>query len=263
MKNDEGWAAALTAVVVGGAVALAIASDVAAPACRAAKAAIGLAKDFDFGCVEFWLNRYQGLMAAFIGGGVALYVVRPVYRQLRTMNRQTAGQLMDQAERLARELEAEREILRTFKTMSLSFRNLWQCYKNDNPHIAHSGWSEQFEPALDLLRTINRSVVSAEIRSKEDDPEAIARTKFIDCLTILETAAWRLNTCLISQTSGLDPSEGEVAPTSAETIEVERRFTNALGDATLAYNQLYDEHRCAIRRAWAYRNRLRDEAFAA
>jgi hypothetical protein len=109
MSRDEGLAVALFAVMIGGAIALGIANDITAPACKAAKAQIGGAKDFDFGCLEFWLNRYQTTFAALVGAAVALYVVRPVFQQLREMTRQSAVAMRSAyQDRLAR-VEAEAE----------------------------------------------------------------------------------------------------------------------------------------------------------
>lgn len=88
MKRDEGFAAALFAVVIGGAVALAIAGDIAAPACKAARAATQGAKDFDFGCLEFWLNRYQTTLQTAITGGIGAAGLFFVLRQLNALSQQ-------------------------------------------------------------------------------------------------------------------------------------------------------------------------------
>lgn len=41
-------------------------------------------------CLEFWFNRYQGLLSALIAAVVAFIVVQPAYLQLRELRRQTA-----------------------------------------------------------------------------------------------------------------------------------------------------------------------------
>lgn len=96
MKKDEGLAAAVFAVVIGGAVAMAIVGDITAPACKAARAALQGAKDFDFGCFEFWMNRYQSTFQTIISaavGGAGLYFVLKQLRGLAEQNEMTAAAL--------------------------------------------------------------------------------------------------------------------------------------------------------------------------
>lgn len=79
MGRDEGLATALFAVVIGAAIAGAVVSDITAPLCEAYKIKSSAPEKIEFGCFEFWLNRYQTVAAALIGAVVALYVVRPVF----------------------------------------------------------------------------------------------------------------------------------------------------------------------------------------
>lgn len=103
MKTDNGLAIALFAVVIGGAVALAIANDITAPICRAAAEAIPKDK-FDFGCLEFWLNRYQTTIAALCSIATAVLLFRPAISQLTEMRRQSSAD----ARAVLREIIAER-----------------------------------------------------------------------------------------------------------------------------------------------------------
>ena len=89
-KQDAGAATILFMFVMGGAVALAVASDITEPLCRAAKIKEAAADKIVFGCLEFWINRYQGVISAFIAAAVAFIVVRPAFEQLREMKKQTA-----------------------------------------------------------------------------------------------------------------------------------------------------------------------------
>lgn len=85
------------------------------PACLNQQRRIVMKMSGGVGCAEFWLNRYQSLISAVIAAAVALYVVRPVFRQLREMARQSAVQLLERTETIARELENEREAVRAWK----------------------------------------------------------------------------------------------------------------------------------------------------
>lgn len=81
MKNDIGLAVALFAAIMAAAVALAIANDITGPACAAARGTIA-GKDFDFGCLEFWINRYQSLIGSILTAAVAGVTLIWVKRQL-------------------------------------------------------------------------------------------------------------------------------------------------------------------------------------
>lgn len=88
MKRDDGLAAALFAIVIGGAVAIAIASDVTAPLCAAAKIKNAAPDKIEFGCFEFWMNRYQTLLAAIFAVVAAVFTIRAT-RQQTTATAQT------------------------------------------------------------------------------------------------------------------------------------------------------------------------------
>lgn len=88
MKRDDGLAIALFGLIMGGAVATAIASDVAAPACSAAKAQLAAAKDFDFGCLEFFFNRYQTTTQTVLSSALAGAGLYFVLKQLSALGQQ-------------------------------------------------------------------------------------------------------------------------------------------------------------------------------
>ncbi|MGF7053968.1 hypothetical protein GGC47_003156 [Bosea sp. OAE752] len=111
MKREEGLATALFAVVIGAAVAAAIASDAVAPLCEAAKIKSAAPEKIEFGCFEFWLNRYQTVLAAFLGAAVALIVVRPVFLQLREMAKQTAVSAKTLTQEFAEGIDSEIDAL--------------------------------------------------------------------------------------------------------------------------------------------------------
>lgn len=90
MKRDEGFAAALLAMAVGGAIALAIANDITAPLCAAAKIETAAPDKIEFGCLEFWLNRYQSLIGNILTAAVAGITLLWISRQLVAADQQAA-----------------------------------------------------------------------------------------------------------------------------------------------------------------------------
>lgn len=88
MKTDNGIAIAFFAVVLGGAVALAIANDITAPLCDAAKIKSMAPDKIEFGCLEFWLNRYQTTLQTIISGGIGAAGLYFVLKQLAALGQQ-------------------------------------------------------------------------------------------------------------------------------------------------------------------------------
>lgn len=60
-----------------------------------------------FACWEFWLNRYQTILAALIGAAVALTVVFPVFMQLGEMIRQNSANARAVTREIIEDLVAE------------------------------------------------------------------------------------------------------------------------------------------------------------
>lgn len=80
-------------------------------ACQVEGRRIAMKNAGGVGCFEFWLNRYQSLAAAILATGVALYVVRPAFRQLEEMSRQTSKGAKEIAEAFAVSVDEEIEAL--------------------------------------------------------------------------------------------------------------------------------------------------------
>ena len=120
MKTDHSLAIALFVAIMGGAVALAIANDITAPLCEAASGTVA-DKEFDFGCVEFWLNRYQGLLGNLITAavaGAALYWAAgqlvAANKQVEAANRQAAVAAAQAFRAVAEDYQIIREKLEQF-----------------------------------------------------------------------------------------------------------------------------------------------------
>ena len=62
-------------------------------------------------CPEFWFNRYQGLFGALIALIAAIVAVRPVWRQLMEMKRQSDHIQYDQMRKRSLELNAEENLI--------------------------------------------------------------------------------------------------------------------------------------------------------
>lgn len=72
-------------------------------------------KEAVYGCLEYWINRYQTLIAAVMGAAVALIVVRPVFAQLREMARQSSKGAKELAESFAAAVDDEVSALKEIR----------------------------------------------------------------------------------------------------------------------------------------------------
>lgn len=88
MKTDNGLAIAFFVAVIGGAVTLAIANDIAAPLCDAAKIKSMAPDKIEFGCFEFWLNRYQTTLQTIVSCAIGAAGLYFVLRQLVALGQQ-------------------------------------------------------------------------------------------------------------------------------------------------------------------------------
>lgn len=193
MRNDEGLAAAVLAIVMGGAVALAITADIAAPACSAAKAQIGGAKDFDFGCLEYWFNRYQSLLGNLLTAAVAVYALTWAARQWAESSRMSAATVRDILERkirtYAEEITAVRELLEAISELNLKIGALPLDSLRSQALIAHSQglgstW-QQFKPPLEALgRSSSSEPHKAQRTKRRGDLDAAANNLEFDAATL-------------------------------------------------------------------------------
>lgn len=94
MSRDEGLAAALFSMVMGLSISAGIAIDITAPLCVAGKI-ISIAPDkIEFGCFEFWLNRYQTLLAgiaALVAASASVFYLR---RQIAQADQHRQDQIL-------------------------------------------------------------------------------------------------------------------------------------------------------------------------
>lgn len=172
--KDDGLAVVLFVVIIGGGVALAIATDISGPACVAARLQSIGTKDFDFGCLEFWLNRYQSLLGNLLTAAVTGAALFWAAGQLVAANRQAATSAATALRVRVNELEQElaaldrvseiaglasatilelsynRDIER-FRTLKRSISMIWEELRTQRSKI--QGWSRA-----------NRTVPSNEVR---------------------------------------------------------------------------------------------------
>lgn len=251
MKTDNGLAIAFFAVVIGGAVALAIANDITAPICKAAAEAVPKDK-FDFGCVEFWLNRYQTLLSAGVAAAVALIVVRPVLKQLREMTRQSAKGAKEIAENLAHALEHELDAVNEALRLSFFLNASLDRTQLTGPR----GWAEFEEPRVRQARidALVEQVTRSSRRAIGGKEIVALREAYLPAAGLLKHLVEIAETVRDMNASGT----GSASPNpDYESIDAVHNAWAAFAEAHNALSRALDQK---IRQLWHRVNELTDEA---
>lgn len=262
MKEDNSAALIIFVFAVGAAIAIAIANDITQPLCRSFQLATSKTDKPYLGCLDFWFERYQTLLAALIGAAVALFVVRPVFQQLSIMNRQSAAQLRALAEQRARELEAERESLHPVAKIIGQARSFCDLYDQDDWHSVHPVWTQMYSEWQPDFRAAVKSLLTSQMRYSDQEMANSQRAKLAEALRKLSVATATLNRAFISGSSGLDPSIGEIDPTEEEMADARQCMNPAVEDARAAYWEFARAHDDAVKQSWEQANQYSAVALA-
>lgn len=205
MKQDNSLAVAFFALVMGGTVAWAIASDVAAPICSAFKLASQKADKPYLGCLEFWFERYQASIAAIIGAGVALAVLRPAFLQIQFLKRESTARMKEIVEQSARSLEGERPMIRDIRDLMREAKSLLYIYRETDWAQSYRSWDDPEERFRSGIDRVLLALLENEAKFGSDGQVGELRSKMADGLNRLRAAIGQLTLAFISGTTGLDP----------------------------------------------------------
>lgn len=126
----------------------------------------------EFGCGEFFFNRYQTLLAAFMGAAVALAVVRPVFAQLNEMAKQSSKGAKELAESFAtavdEEIAALKEISFLVSWYALTLHDFDMLPENVDPHLRQE------------TRRINEDIKAMRAAVERNDRRQIADPTVVD-----------------------------------------------------------------------------------
>jgi hypothetical protein len=190
-------------------------------------------KDAPFGCLEWWLSRYQTLVAMFGAIFVAWLGVQPVLKQLKLSSLQTAVALQQaHAEREKRLESWLKPELAALEKLSEDLARGYDERKDDHAVLPHWVWdmNQTVESTRDrLIQRQDRNLGPAEITA--------ARQNLID---ILE----QLNNCMSDYNGSVyadDPEYGLSDEDKAKIDEAEQKARNDLPvritDVTVAINK--------------------------
>ncbi|MBR1131910.1 hypothetical protein [Bradyrhizobium iriomotense] len=174
-----------------------------------------LVKDAPFGCVEWWLARYQTLIAMFGAIFVAWLSVQPVLRQLKLSSLQTAVALQqvhaDREKRLENWFKPELAVLEKLSDDLVS-----GYYRNEDDHAVLPHWVWNLNQTVDSTRD---RLVQRQIKNIGSTEIAAHRQSLIDILK-------RLSDCMSDYNGsvyGDDPEYDLSDEDRAKIYEAEER----------------------------------------
>lgn len=200
-------------------------------------------------CIEFWLNRYQGLLAGALAAGVALIVARPVFRQLREMNRQSAVAIRGVEEGYARELEAESVRLATFRDVHSRLKSVVDGFDEAMAEAERFApdYSNNFAGQLRDYGAYLREISSMFARYPDGSPTSIARKEFLRAANTYRSTCERVLTGFRNGTFGPDVDMGEEVLTPDQTMAArdaaDKTSTRALKNHGILIGKLRSETR--------------------
>lgn len=205
------------------------------------------------GCAEFWFNRYQTLLAAIIGAGVALVVVRPVFSQLREMNRQSAVAIRGIEESYARELEAELEKLAAFRSIEKQLSGFLEGYDDaiEGAQVYGVEFNNNYVDALKAAGEFFREISAMFARYPDGSFLSLRRREFLRAANAYRSTCDKVLTGFRNETFGPDFEAGEPEMTTEEVSNAREAATAARLKALDAYRALTGRLRSEIRAQWA------------
>lgn len=178
-------------------------------------------KDAPVGCAEWWLSRYQTLIAVAGAIFAAWLGAQPVLRQLRLSSLQTAATLQQVYTTRERLLEAEfRPELAALEKLSTDLN--WYLQSDEGRGtMTHWVWDKGQEVERMGVRLLQR-----QMKNLDGDNMAIARRELVGKVD-------RLGTCMRNYNATVgadDPENGSTEEDMASALEAELRAEKELPD---------------------------------
>jgi hypothetical protein len=118
---------------------------------------------------DYWIERYQTLIAAMIALGVGLWATRPVYRQLVEVRRQSAIQTYEILREISATLREEFRVvgeLALIGTHLLGYSKLFETHRATmSLEVLYRTWDDELVKQLEALKRLNREIAVLGSRS--------------------------------------------------------------------------------------------------
>jgi hypothetical protein len=154
---------------------------------------IGAALQGNIGIVksaDYWIDRYQTLIAAMIALGVGLWAARPVYRQLVEVRRQSAIQTYEILHAISATLRDESRTateLALIGNYLLGYPNLFEEHRATMSRDSlFQTWQDELTKQVEALNRLNTEI--AVLRSRSHAEPSASRARSAMSIKATETA---------------------------------------------------------------------------
>lgn len=204
-------------------------------------------------CLEFWLNRYQSMLAGLLAAGVALIVARPVFRALRETNRQTSVAIRGIEEAYARELELEFAQLASYRQMESELYGYVEAYDEvlAEAQLYATTYSNNFNAKLQEVAAYLRDIAALFARYPDGSPLSVRRKEFLRAANASKAACDRVLTAFRNETFGPAVEHGEPEMDAAQIRAARVAAPKAHERALENYKRLTGLLRSETRTQWA------------
>lgn len=213
------------------------------------------------GCLEFWLNRYQTLAAGVLALLAAGIAVRPVYRQLGEMTRQSAAGAIPNLRVIATELEQEMPAMKLADRQLEAIDDIVEQYDTYDFNDIYQTWPDQVSRLAEQVFTAWQILSNRRDRDPSSNVLADSRLEGVICFKHLIDVLADFSYAFKEQTSGPDYELGEpdldrdeVIRRRAAVISGRQRWINwyqeyieiALSERRTAWSRVRDMERVAV-----------------
>lgn len=189
------------------------------------------------GCAEWWLSRYQTLIAVAGAIFAAWLGAQPVLRQLRLSSLQTAATL--QQVYTTREKLLENEFRPELAVLEKLSEELTWYFRSDEEHSSLTHWVWDVNQKVDRIEERLRQ---HQMKNLDGDNMAIARRGLIDTLETLSKCMRYYNATVGAD----DPESGSSDEDMANAQEAERRAATELPNRITEASKAIDNMRMAF-----------------
>ncbi|MBR1281314.1 hypothetical protein JQ597_04595 [Bradyrhizobium sp. AUGA SZCCT0177] len=190
-------------------------------------------KDAPVGCAEWWLSRYQTLIAVAGAIFAAWLGAQPVLRQLRLSSLQTAATL--QQVYSTREKLLENEFRPELVALEKLSDELMWYFRTDEEHNSLTHWVWDMNQTVD---SIEERLRQHQLKNLDGDNMVIARRGLIDTLEVLSKCMRNYNATVGADDPESSSSDEDMANAQEAELRAATELPNRITEASKAIDKM-------------------------
>jgi hypothetical protein len=190
-------------------------------------------KDAPVGCAEWWLSRYQTLIAVAGAIFAAWLGAQPVLRQLGLSSLQTAATL--QQVYTTREKLLENEFRPELVSLEKLSDELTWYFRTDEEHSSLTHWVWEMNQTVDRIEERLRQ---HQMKNLDGDNMVIARRGLIDTLEVLSKCMRNYNATVGADDPESGSSDEDMANAQEEELRAVKELPNRITEASKAIDKM-------------------------